>query len=377
MRNPAAATLLAALSTLLVTGGTAAWSLGAREVPPASRTSAAATVPQRCGPEPRDAAGWSALFSRLDGDWAGGDAALSVRLGDGRLLWAFGDSFVGDVRPDGSRAPGSTIVRNSVLVTDGTCVAAATPGRATLPARGSTWLWPTSVVRQSADRTGTTVIVFAQRMRTSGSGAWGFARVGAAEVRLRVLAHGGVSVGEVRDLPASDVLWGAASTVSGPTTYIYGTREVRRTWVMGRELLVARAPTGTVADFRTWSYRTASGWSRRAADAVAVVPAEQGVSTTPSVVRSAGRFRLVTKPQEVFDDQVVVMSSETPYGPWRTRTLFSSPSTGTSPTYSPTVVAAGGGTRAVVAVSRTSTSLAVLMRDASASRPAFYDVDLA
>ncbi len=380
MRHPIAATLLAVLSTVGATGGTAAWALGAsaQQAAPAAAHAAAAPAPaaRHCGPEPRDAAGWAALFARTDGDWSGGDAALSARLADGRVLWLFGDSFVGDVRPDGSRAPGSTIVRNSILVTDGGCADAATPGRASLPARGSTWLWPASVVRQPSRGGSTTLVVFAQRMRATGDGAWSFERVGSASVVVRAADHGSVTVGRVRDLPSSDVLWGAASVVRGSTTYIYGTREVDEPLVMGRDLLVARAPTATVTDVRTWSYRGEHGWSRRASDAVAVVPAAEGVSTNPSVVIAGGGFRIVTKPQEVFDERVVVMSSTTPYGPWTTRVLLRSPSTPTSPTYAPAVVAVAPGRGAVVAVSRTSTSLAQLMRDASASRPAFYDVDL-
>jgi hypothetical protein len=382
VRHPVAATLLAVLSTVGATGGTAAWALGAGARPAAPATAApaaaAASAPaaRRCAPEPRDASGWAALFARTDGDWSGGDAALSARLADGRVLWLFGDSFVGDVRPDGSRAPGSTIVRNSILVTDGGCVDAATPGRASLPARGATWLWPASVVRQSSGRGATTLVVFAQRMRSTGDGAWSFERVGSASVVVRVADHGPVTVGRVRDLPASEVLWGAASVVRGATTYIYGTREVDQPLVMGRDLLVAKAPTATATDPGTWQYRGRHGWTRRATDAVAVVPAVEGVSTNPSVVLAGGGFRIVTKPQEVFDERVVVMSSTTPYGPWTTRVLLRSPSTPTSPTYAPSVVAVAPGRGAVVVVSRTSTSLAQLMRDASASRPAFYDVDL-
>jgi hypothetical protein len=388
VRHPITATVLAALSTVLATGGTAVWALGDAaprgagirvEAPaaPAPQAAAAAARLRRCGPEPTDAAGWSAVFDRLDGDWAGGDTALSARLADGRLLWVFGDSFVGDVRADGSRAAGSRIVRNSVLVSDGGCVDAATPGRTSLPGRGGTWLWPTSVVARPAPGGATSVVVFAQRMRSTGAGAWSFERVGAAAVELRAAARGAVTVGPVRDLPGTDVLWGAGSAQRGGTVYLYGTREVRRPLVMGRELLVARAPLATVSDVRTWSYRTGSGWSRDAARAAVVLPAETGVSTTPAVVVADGAFRIVTKPQEVFDERIVVMSSSTPYGPWTSRVVLRSPSTQARPTYSPAVVATRAGSGSVVVVSRTSTSLRELMADASAARPDFYDVDLA
>ena len=211
---------------------------------------------------------------------------------------------------------------------DGTCVTAATPRRTSLPGSGGTWLWPTSVLLQRTTTAGgSTVVVLAQRMRSTGSGAWSFARVGASSVVLTVAPHGAVTIGRAHDLPASDVLWGAGSVVRGATTYLYGTRVVHQPLVMGRDLLVARAPTARVTDPTTWSYRTAAGWSTRAADAAVVLPAASGVSTNPAVVVVDGRYRVVTKPQEYLDDRVVELTSSTPYGPWTSRLLFRSPST--------------------------------------------------
>jgi hypothetical protein len=285
---------------------------------------------------------------------------------------------VGDVRDDGSRAPGTRIVRNSVVLTRGTCAVSVTPGRTTLPGRGSTWLWPTSAVVTATSASGNaTVAVFAQRMRRTGDGAWGFGRVGAAVVTMTVRRDGPASVAGVRDLPASDILWGSASLVQGGTTYVYGTRTVDEPLVFGRELLLARAPTATVRDQRTWTYRTANGWSGRSSDSAVVLPARIGVSTAPTVVVRGGTFRIVTKPQEFLDDRVVEMTSTAPYGPWTSRTLFLSASTGSRPTYSPTVVATDGRGLDVVVVSRTSTSARALMDDASLTVPLFRDVDLA
>ncbi len=302
---------------------------------------------------------------------------LSLRLPDRRLLWLFGDTFVGDVLPDGSRAPGTRIVSNSALITQGTCVASVTPGRATLPGRGSTWLWPTSAVLTEASSDGDAVVaVFTQRMRRNGAGAWGFARTGSAVVTLAVNAGGAAKVIRVRDLPAAEILWGAGTATAGAYTYVYGTRSVDAPLVFGRDLMLARSPTTTVGDSRTWTFRTASGWSSHPEDAVAVVPARVGVSTTPTVVARGSQFLIVTKPQEFLDDRVVVMTSSTPYGPWAVRTLFRSASSATRPTYAPTVVASDGQGSDVVVVSRTSTNATDLMAHAELTMPLFRDVDL-
>ncbi len=77
---------------------------------------AACAVP---APATFDAEPWSAgdaLF-RSDPRWLGGDAVYSVDLGDGRLLWLFGDSFVS---PEGSGdRRGSTMVRNTIALQHG------------------------------------------------------------------------------------------------------------------------------------------------------------------------------------------------------------------------------------------------------------------
>ena len=40
------------------------------------------------------------LFTRYGDGWTGGDAVYSVPLPDGRIIWAFGDSFLDTVYPD-------------------------------------------------------------------------------------------------------------------------------------------------------------------------------------------------------------------------------------------------------------------------------------
>jgi len=56
------------------------------------------------------------LFQR-DRFWVGGDGAYSIDLGDGRVLWLFGDSWV-DPRGTGSR-DGATMVSNTLAIQHG------------------------------------------------------------------------------------------------------------------------------------------------------------------------------------------------------------------------------------------------------------------
>jgi hypothetical protein len=202
--------------------------------------------------------------------------------------------------------------------------------------------------------------------------AWGFARVGMAAVTLTIPWRGTPAVGRTVDVAPAGTAWGASLVRDGAVTWVYGTREVRSQ--LGRDLLLARAPTASLTDRRTWTYRTTHGWSRTAAAAVPVRPASQGVSTVPSAVRLGGRWIVVTKAREVLDPDVVALVATNPWGPWKVRRLFSAPSTADVLRYSPAVVATSTSGRLEVAVSRTSPSLASLHDRAALSYPTFTDV---
>ena len=336
-------------------------------------TKVAAAAP--CGREPVDAAGWQRLVSAQTGAWAGADVATSVRLPDGRLLWLFGDTFVGRVGRGGVRADDTRIVRNSLVVTDGGCFAPLPTTSDALPGRHGTWLWPTHAVVTSGPQSRTSkIVVFAQRMRRTGTDSWGFARVGTVVVSVSVPWHGAPVVGRVTDIADGGVAWGASLIREGATTYIYGTSLVAGEF--GRAMMLARAPSATVSDPRTWSYRTGGGWSSRARSAVPVRSAQDGVSTEPSVSRIAGRYVVVTKAKEFLDPDVVALVSDHPWGPWTSRRLFSVPSTATDLRYSPALVASSVAGHLVVVVCRTSPSLVLLHEHAELGYPTFYDVRL-
>ena len=92
---------------------------------------------------------------RSDPLWLGGDAAFSVDLGRGRVLWLFGDSFVGPALR--ATRQQSTFVRNSIAVETGYDPSQATikfyEGRRNggigdfAPTGDQTWLWPLDGIR--------------------------------------------------------------------------------------------------------------------------------------------------------------------------------------------------------------------------------------
>jgi len=174
-----------------------------------------------CGNEPATAAAWQCLFDGITGAWPGGDGASSTRLPDGRLLWLFGDTFVGGVTATGEREASTRVVRNSIVVTEGSCVSVLPTVRDALPGGDRTWLWPTHSVLTSSGAAGSAsqLGVFAQRVRRSGPGAFDFERVATSVVRVTVPWLGTPIVRAVSDLARSTVLWGAGLAADGPVTF--------------------------------------------------------------------------------------------------------------------------------------------------------------
>jgi len=119
---------------------------------------------------------------RSDPRWLGGDAAFSVDLGSGRVLWLFGDSFIAG-KPNSTRRQ-AAFIRNSVAIQNG-----YDPSHASIrfycqrrhgkPADfvqgpGANWYWPMHGIRL-----GNRLLLFFMRMASDSSKAsLGFQSVG-------------------------------------------------------------------------------------------------------------------------------------------------------------------------------------------------------
>jgi hypothetical protein len=125
------------------------------------------------------------LFTR-DALWLGGDEASTVDLGDGRILWLFGDSFI-DTDSTRDRTH-SVMVRNSVAIQYGRDPTSARirfywkqgkgRPRSFFPEPRASWLWPTHGLLLSDG-----LYVFAIKVRASKAGL-GFDNFGAVAIRI-------------------------------------------------------------------------------------------------------------------------------------------------------------------------------------------------
>jgi hypothetical protein len=131
---------------------------------------------------PMEAQPWpeaDALF-RSDPKWLGSDGAYSIDLGDGRVLWLFGDSFISTSFLNTRRI--ATMVRNTVAVQSGYDPSAASMAfywrmesgkpRSFFPEDGQTWFWPGHGIR-----VGDKLVIFLVATRSTAEGI-GFEHTG-------------------------------------------------------------------------------------------------------------------------------------------------------------------------------------------------------
>ena len=351
-----------------------------RQVAPAgtpSASSSAAAASTCPVPAPTTAAGWQAGFDALNDDtWSGADQGSSLRLPDGRVLWVFDDTFQGAQAPDGSRAAGTRVVRNSLVLSDRGCLRGVTgPGGAeVLPGTAGQWYWPLHAFLD-----GGRLFLSASRVAQDATGA--FVTSGTWLAELSLPAGGTPTFRALSRTPSSGTpettaQWGTAIAQAGGWTYVYGTQRVDQPYVFGKALYVARVPAGKVTALSAWRFWNGRGWVAGAAQARAIRPAVGGVSTSLSVWRAApGSWRAVTKKDDWLGSQVVLLRAPSPTGPWTETVLASSPSYARpgETTYNafahPGLALSGGAL--LVSVSRNNDDFGAHLRDADLYKPQF------
>ena len=319
--------------------------------------------------------------------WQAADIGASVQLRDERMVWVFGDTI---------RSPelSPRLVANSMLISSGTCVAQVrTPGDApVVPDVSSNVVrWPMSIVAMRpvddglmAEHPEVTeiLVVFCARTRRGTDGALDYTFLGTDAAIFTVTPDGTPELFEIMEISPDDesldqVNWGAASAVRGPWFYLFGTRQTGQDF--GRELYVGRAPVADPTDRSRWQFWDGAGWGAPMDGAVAVLPAQGGVSQTLSVDHLDGQWVAVSKRDGDLGDFVYVWTAPTPYGPWTPRRGIAAPAgfdTGElqyAPLAHPEVPLANG--NLLVTISRNTTDPQRLFDDPEVGVPVFAEVE--
>lgn len=256
------------------------------------------------------AADFNQLFTRYGGGWTGGDATYSIPLPDGRVLWLFGDSFMGTVKPDRSRPP-SGFQRNAFVVQDGTNMTTLTGGSSAylVPAEAGWWYWPGHGYAH-----GDTLQVVMFGFKSTGGGAWDFAYASVDIATFHLPDFTLLSMTrKVTDPPTN---YGACVLQDGEYTYLYGSEKVG----FSKFLHVARVH-GTDLN-GAWEYYTGTSWS---SDPAASARVFANVSDEFSVFKHNNRYYLLTQ-HHILGGEIYLYDSDSPaIGFDHKRTVYCTP----------------------------------------------------
>lgn len=245
---------------------------------------------------------WSSGFTRTSG-WTGADGAATIPLPGNRTLWLFGDTWIGPVI-DGRHAEGSAMVNNTIAISPagptppahddvhflwGT--ASGKPAAWAVPTQAGEWFWPASGGLIVPGLRGDRLLLFMARISRidNSDSIWNFQGRGSTLLSIanptddpaawKVEQYTLNTLGPGRRV----ITWGVAALrdprEAPGDLFVYGVDSASN---LNKLLVLSKTPAGTVQDFATWRFRTASGWSAQEADATGVV---ENVSSEVSIHR--------------------------------------------------------------------------------------------
>ncbi|AWE53282.1 DUF4185 domain-containing protein [Streptomyces nigra] len=274
-----------------------------------------------CGP--RTVRSWSAEraltaeFARYGDDptraddWTGGDGTHSVRLPDGRLVWLFSDTYLGQVHPPPNpfgesstwREGAAPLVRNSaVVMRDGRLESTLPAPLFPDPAPGQ-WRWPVAAhVEPRSPGAPERVLRVLLWVRATGPSPWIYGVPVATEVATLSLPDLRVeSVVRVADQqgvpdPSRRVLYGTTLVEEDGWTYVFGGDDRRAASRPVSRAYLARVPRGRLGEPGAWRYWDGSGWGGPGARPRPVLGdgRRTGVGSAFSVARADGTYVLFT-----------------------------------------------------------------------------------
>lgn len=301
---------------------------------------------------------WDAVFSRTEG-WTGGDVAGTVDLGDGRTVWVFGDSWIGNVA-NGRHASGSHMINNAIAIQRHSSLG---KGRAPhyeqislfwgpdnekkkptawiVPEKQADthWFWPSGgglVVPGPSGQSRLILFLFHLTKRGEKDSAWNFKHVGSAmaivdnvqspvrdwKVRQIIIPYN-IGAKEIAgDAPVRETNWGVgallrkerAGNAARTYLYIYGIHNAQPT---NKQLLLARVVPEDVEQLDQWEFHAGEDrWSSKMADAVHVADRMASELSVCEVVANGNSTFIIVHSEPLFGRRILLRSAPAPSGPW-------------------------------------------------------------
>ncbi|GAB2565664.1 DUF5005 domain-containing protein [Spirosoma areae] len=253
--------------------------------------------------------------------WNGGDGVYSTLLPDGRILWTFGDTFLGLVKPDRNRLPNQNVmVRNAVMLQTGETfdgfktlnqgANTTNAGKACFvhaqQQGGNDWYWPLDATVYANK-----VQVALSHIQRTGTGAWDFKNASVDIAICSPATGGNIEKIIVNKYQGQWGYGGALCEAADGYTYIYGVMHGTLT----TNVVVARAPQGDLT--ATWQYWNGSQWGSQPNP----YSIYKDASDQFSVFQSGGKYYLFTQ-EIIFGRRLFLSESSSPVGPWTNKRLL-------------------------------------------------------
>ena len=270
--------------------------------------------------------GYDAAFARQSG-WTGGDGAYSIALADEKILWLFGDTWVGEVQ-DG-RHVHAELINNSIGIQSGRCVSQAMihfvyrqtdNGKASAfirPDDRQGWLWP---YHGALDREGL-FLFLVQIARLQGgpiasyavTGNW-LARIDNPEDSPRHWHIDQQKIPWSQFSVSGDTIFGSTVLKYKGFDYIFGTTEDIEDGFHHKYMIVARVPSGRLAEFSQWRFFSNGTWSADVSKAARLCE-NMANEYSVSYLESLGKYIVVYSGQGASETISARLAPE-PHGPW-------------------------------------------------------------
>ncbi len=330
--------------------------------------------------------GYEAAFERASG-WTGGDGAYTVPLGDGRILWLFGDSLVGQVKA--GRRVDSQLINNAAAIQTGRTpsysslsffyrtAVGGNPAALFQPGGGTGWFWPYHGVRTASGL----YLFLLQVEAAEGPAAFGFRLVATwlAEVENPGDPPEAWSL-TVRQVPWADDrrLFGSAILAREGFVYVYGTVDETVAGGVRKQVVLARAPAEQLADFGAWRFYADGKWVEEVERASRILEDAAGEFSV-SHQAEIGRYVMVYT-EGGLSERIALRTAPRPEGPWgEAVVVYRCPEAGWAPEIfcyaakGHPGLAAGEGELIVTYVAN-ATDFALLEADARLYRPRFMRI---
>ncbi|MBN1132272.1 MAG: DUF5005 domain-containing protein [Bacteroidales bacterium] len=268
------------------------------------------------------------LFRQDIGGWIAADATYSIHLPDGRTLWLFGDTFIGEVEGVAIRN-GSAFIRNSAVIQENSELMTLHGGTPEAPDDfiktdnpDSTWYWPEHGI---VDRDTLRILLGKFRHEDNGTPGFDFAQAGNDIASFSWPDLEFIRTEPVMAHAINGVTYGDRVLTDSDTIYIYGRRSDTASYNIPYPH-VARTTGGNFMNQAAWEFFDGSGWSPDPEDSRRIHDFQ--VSQQYSVSTYRGKYILLTQDIWLSPD-IYTFVSDSPVGPWRNKTkIYTTPETG-------------------------------------------------